>query len=579
MRESEPPPESDENQPTLPHTEADLPPLPERKIIVIEDQEVIAYALQRRIEHVTKLSVRVATSLEALNAILDTLDKKEILVAVSDLHLPDAPDGEVVQRLGKAHIPVIVMTGDYSDEVRDGILQHPCVIDYYLKGPECLAQVAEVVDQMVRNVSRKVLIADDAPNYRLLGKRALESLGFHVLEAENGREALAILEKNPEITLLLTDNEMPLMNGLDLVWQLRYRREYANLCIIGLSARESNTTAVQFLKRGANDFLAKPFEREELLCRVFQHFRYQDLLAALRNTNSGLAEEVMERRKAEERARALAEEMTNLAEERAAQLVRADRMATLGTMSAAIAHEVSTPLGAALTASTVLDADTKTLQEAIASNALTRSGMDNYLSTVLETSTIIQSSLDRANDLMQGFKTVSVDQASGEHRTFLLRKYIDDILLSLRPNLKRVKQTLTVECPEDLELDNHPGAISQLLTNLIMNSLIHAFDPQEEGRMTLHCACTEADWIVMAYADNGRGIEPDVLPHIFEQFFTTKRGAGGSGLGMYIAKQLVEESLGGTITCQSTPGEGTQFLVKFPRIAPPPVDAPSTSTS
>lgn len=563
----EDPPAADENQPTLPASENGLPPLPDRKIVVIEDQEVIAYALQRRIESVTKLKVSVATSLQGLNELLEQVDKKEILVAVSDLHLPDAPDGQVVQRLGKSHIPVIVMTGDYSNEVRDGILQHPCVIDYYLKGPECLAQVAEVVDQMVRNVSRRVLIADDDPTYRLMGKRALESLGFHVLEAENGREALAILEKNPEISLLLTDNEMPQMNGLDLVWQLRYRREYANLCIIGLSARESNTTAVQFLKRGANDFLAKPFEREELLCRVFQHFRYQDLLATLRKTNTGLAEEVMERRRAEERSRALAMEMTELAEQRAAQLVRADRMATLGTMSAAIAHEVSTPLGAALTAITVLDMETRTLQQAISSNALTRGGMEGFIETALETSSIIQGSLDRANELMQGFKTVSVDQASGEHRTFLLRKYIDDILLSLRPNLKRVRQTLEVDCPEDLELEGHPGAISQLLTNLVMNSLVHAYEPSDEGRITIRCCCTGEDWILIEYADDGRGIEAEVLPHIFEQFYTTKRGEGGSGLGMYIARQLVEESLGGSIECQSTLGVGTRFTVKFPRTA------------
>lgn len=253
-------------------------PRASRRILVVEDMEVTSYLLKRRIESVTRVPVTVAASSAELNRILEEIETSEILLAVSDLHLPDAPHGETIARLDDLLIPIIVMTGDYSDALRDEILRYRSVIDYFLKGPECLNRIVEVADHLARNVLRKALIAEDSPLYRMMGRQALSSLGFQVLEAENGREALMILERDPEISLLITDYEMPEMNGLDLVWELRNRPAFANLCIIGISARESNTTATQFLKRGANDFLIKPFEREELFCRIFQHLRYQDLL-------------------------------------------------------------------------------------------------------------------------------------------------------------------------------------------------------------------------------------------------------------------------------------------------------------
>jgi len=156
-----------------------------------------------------------------------------------------------------------------------------------------------------------------------------------------------------------------------------------------------------------------------------------------------------------------------------------------------------------------------------------------------------------------------VDQASGERRQFVLRQYIDEILTSLAPTLARTTHAVTVECPENLTLDSYPGALAQILTNLVNNSLMHAFPDGREGGIRISVA-QEADGIVLHYADDGIGMEPDNLRRIYDPFFTTRRGSGGSGLGMHIVYNLVTQLLGGTIQATSQPGQGAQFEIRFP---------------
>jgi len=176
---------------------------------------------------------------------------------------------------------------------------------------------------------------------------------------------------------------------------------------------------------------------------------------------------------------------------------------------------------------------------------------------------ILMTNLSRASALVQSFKRVAVDQSSSERRRFHLRSYIQEILLSLRPKLKVTPHEVTLDCPQDLLLDSFPGAISQILTNLIVNALVHAYDPGQAGRILIGVR-THGDLVELCFEDNGKGIPAADMKHIFDPFFTTRRGEGGSGLGLHIVHNLVANTLGGTIHCESAE-RGTRFVIRFPR--------------
>jgi signal transduction histidine kinase len=156
-----------------------------------------------------------------------------------------------------------------------------------------------------------------------------------------------------------------------------------------------------------------------------------------------------------------------------------------------------------------------------------------------------------------------VDQSSTERRQFKLKPYLEEILLSLSPTLKKTRHQVTIECADELSLHSYPGAYSQIITNLVMNSVTHGFEGIEAGHITI-TASEQAEGLLLRYSDNGKGIAAEHLDKIFDPFFTTRRGQGGSGLGMHIVYNLVTQTLGGTITCNSTPGQGVVFVIRIP---------------
>jgi signal transduction histidine kinase len=158
---------------------------------------------------------------------------------------------------------------------------------------------------------------------------------------------------------------------------------------------------------------------------------------------------------------------------------------------------------------------------------------------------------------------VAVDQSSEARRTFAIREYLDDIIRSLSPSLKRVPHLIDIGCDPGLSITSYPGALAQVVTNLVMNSVVHAYDDGVSGRIGLVAAAHDGG-IRLRYSDDGRGIPDDVRQHIFDPFFTTRRSQGGSGLGLHIVYNLVTRRLGGTISLESSPGQGTQFIVDIP---------------
>ncbi len=245
------------------------------------------------------------------------------------------------------------------------------------------------------------------------------------------------------------------------------------------------------------------------------------------------------------------------------RLVRNERLSALGGMVAGVAHEINTPLGIAITASSHIDSLTQTLEKQYKAGQLKRSAISQYFSESNEAMRILNSNLLRAAELIRSFKLVSVDQSSEEKRTFNLREYLDEVLLSLKPQLKKSSAKLNIEC-ETLILNTYPGAIAQIVTNFIMNSLIHGFSEKKEGGEINIKAFKKNSNFVLDYKDNGKGIKDTDLKRIFDPFFTTARGDGGSGLGLHVVHNLITQTMGGEINCESEPNKGVHFTLEIP---------------
>lgn len=244
------------------------------------------------------------------------------------------------------------------------------------------------------------------------------------------------------------------------------------------------------------------------------------------------------------------------------QLVQAEKMASLGGLVAGVAHEINTPVGVGVTAASHLQAEVRTMRAAASDNKLTKPQFDRLLQSFEQASDIILLNLQRAADLIKSFKLVAVDQSSDEQRRINLKTYIEEVLLSLRPKLKASRHQITLDCPDDIEVLTTPGALSQILTNLVVNSVTHAFDADSAGQMSIQVRRL-GQQVELHFADDGRGISAENLPRIFDPFFTTRRGQGGTGLGLNIVFNLVHQTLGGNLDVESSPGQGTRFTIRF----------------
>ncbi|GAB2692982.1 HAMP domain-containing sensor histidine kinase [Aliiglaciecola sp. 3_MG-2023] len=245
------------------------------------------------------------------------------------------------------------------------------------------------------------------------------------------------------------------------------------------------------------------------------------------------------------------------------QLIESERMASLGGLVAGIAHDVNTPIGVGVTAASFLQERIKNLQTAYEEKTLTGKTMSTFLSEANQTTELLMGNLNRASDLISSFKQVAVDQTSEAIRDVDLKLYIHEVIQSLAPNFKKTSHSISVNCPEKLVVKCAPGAIAQIFTNMIMNSLIHGLDEKENGKITID-VCQQNDEVVIKYADDGKGLSEENLDRHFDAFYTTKRGKGGSGLGTHIMYNLVTQALDGRITAQSAEGEGLSYEIRFP---------------
>jgi two-component system, NtrC family, sensor kinase len=245
------------------------------------------------------------------------------------------------------------------------------------------------------------------------------------------------------------------------------------------------------------------------------------------------------------------------------ELVEARKMSSLGSLVAGVAHEINTPVGTSITLASTLMDETKLLLAAIVAKQLKQSTLNNYLEIAQESTSLILSNLNRAAELIQSFKQVAVDQSIQEHRTFRLKQYLEEVVISLSPQFRHTAHTVRIKGDDSISIHSYPGAIAQVVTNLITNSLVHAYPNNQNGQLCFEVTQQDGQ-VLIRYDDDGCGISAEILGKIYEPFFSTARNKGGTGLGLNIVYNLVTQKLQGKIEVRSKVNEGTQFEIALP---------------
>ena len=249
------------------------------------------------------------------------------------------------------------------------------------------------------------------------------------------------------------------------------------------------------------------------------------------------------------------------------QLVQSEKLAALGALVAGVAHELNTPIGNGLTVASSLQYRVQEF-DALMTSGMKRSDLVAFINDTKQAADIMARNLARAGSLVTSFKQVAVDQTSSQRRRFSLGVLVAEILLTLSPSIRKSGCTVTTEIAEELEMDSYPGPLGQVLTNLVNNAVVHGYRDMPCGPITISAQCSDTDQLRLEVSDSGHGILKTDLTHVFEPFFTTRMGQGGSGLGLHIVHNLVTSVLGGQITVQSETGQGAVFTLKLPRTAP-----------
>jgi two-component system NtrC family sensor kinase len=341
-----------------------------------------------------------------------------------------------------------------------------------------------------------ILIVDDNSANLTMITDYLKDCGFKTLTAINGERAL---QKAAHIhpDLILLDVVMPGIDGFETCCHLKSLEETKDIPVIFMTALTSTADKVKGFKVGAVDYVTKPFRQEEILARVTTHLHIRDLTQSLQNTNRELVQ-ALEELKATQK-----------------QLIETEKMAALGGLVSGIAHTINTPIGIGVTAASALELETRTLFEVYENGEMTRSALQSYLEKTIQSSRLILDNLLRAADLVRNFKQVAVDQSSLETREFPVKHYIETTALSLKSKVSQAQLSLVVNGDDTITINSHPGAFAQIISNLIMNSVDHAYRDEESGMLYFNLM-KEQDRLIIEYADDGCGIPSENLNKIFD---------------------------------------------------------------
>ncbi|WP_420964506.1 PAS domain S-box protein [Bradyrhizobium sp. B120] len=284
-----------------------------------------------------------------------------------------------------------------------------------------------------------------------------------------------------------------------------------------------------------------------------------------------VALDIGERKRSEQemrKARDSAEAALRNLRETQNSLIEAEKLAALGRLVAGVAHEVNNPVGISLTVASALERKTANFATQVERGDLRRSSLNDFLNTARDASSQLVANLNRAAELIQSFKQVAADRNYSDQRTFDLGDLTEQVVMSLRPGLRKHNLTLNVDCEPNLIMNSYPGPYGQVLTNLFLNAVAHAFPDGKAGEVEIQVHASGNDYVEVIFADNGCGMSLDVRRRAFDPFFTTRRDQGGTGLGLHIVYSIVTNRLGGRLSLESAPGNGTRIQMILPRVAP-----------
>ncbi|MDX1524194.1 MAG: hybrid sensor histidine kinase/response regulator, partial [Anaerolineae bacterium] len=362
-----------------------------------------------------------------------------------------------------------------------------------------------------------ILVIDDNATNLGVVTDYLKEYGCKTLVARDGEVGYQ-RAKQGQPDLILLDVLMPKVDGFETCRLLQADELTQSIPVIFMTALNDEKDKVMGFEVGGVDYITKPIQPAEVLARIKTHLRIRELTKNLQAKTDSL----------QETNRTLNQTLTSLKATQA-QLVESEKLAALGNLVAGVAHEINTPIGIGVTAASTLGEETEILLNAYKSGHLKRSVLDRYTDAARQSSHLLLTNLNRAADLVQSFKQVAVDQASLEQRNFRVKPYLEEVLVSLGPHLKHTGHTVTVEGDDTLTLTSYPGALAQTATNLIMNSITHAYKNGQTGYLKFDLTRNENKFR-LAYSDDGCGIPANNLNKIFDPFFTTRRGQGGTGL-------------------------------------------------
>ena len=390
----------------------------------------------------------------------------------------------------------------------------------------------------------RILVVDDNPRNLDVLSELLDQHNFVVLFALDGPNGLQRAETGrPDLILL--DVMMADMDGFETCRQLKYNERTRDIPVIFMTALDDTVNKVKAFECGAVDYITKPFEPEEVLARIHTHLTLKQLRQDLQSKNEELQTSLKTLHKTQE------------------QLVQSQKMAALGRLVAGIAHEINTPVGVGITAASFFERKSQEVAELYTTARLPRSQFEAYLHLAADCATTVLTNLQKVAKLIQNFKQVAIDQNSEDQRRIHLKSYLTTIFISLRARYAPFRHQLVFNCPDDLYVTISPDILLQILSNLLENSLLHGFHQHQSGAIKIDIRQQEHT-LLLDYHDNGQGMIEEQREKVFDPFFTTRRAQGAVGLGMHIVYNLITQTLGGTIECQSKPEQGTTFLMTLP---------------
>ena len=401
---------------------------------------------------------------------------------------------------------------------------------------------------IVTITNSKVLIVDDKQENLELLTNILEAEGFEIAFATNGEEAIKIATLFlPQLILL--DVMMPGIDGFETCRRLKSLQGLNDIPVIFVTGKSAIDDVVEAFNVGGVDYVTKPIRHEEIVARVTTHLQLQALISLRDELITTLRHQNIE--------------LEQLAKLKETQLEQSEQFNHIGEMVGELGHEISTPLGVINTALTSLDDNRKHLVKQMAENHLSKKALDEFLELSADTTHIMLSNLQHTLHLVNSFKQIIVGEFSQSKTQFSVANYLADIEHILQPKLKRTPHKVDFRCDDNVVISAESGALSQVLINLINNAINHAFVPDYRGSIQVS-AKLEDNEIVFDVKDDGTGVPEEKQDKIFNKYFTTKPDKGGSGLGLYIVKNLVEKNLNGQISFRNNPDKGACFTLRLP---------------